>query len=104
MENYIIKKTKSKETGKAELLFEGQLVVLNSHEIKSNLDTMELDEKELVIKLERVDDIDLSFIQIIKAFEITKAKEGISIHYEFNINSDLQLLLTQTGVLATLSK
>ncbi len=92
------------ESGVTKISLSGQLVVFNSKKILKQIKSVKSDTTKVSIKLEEVEDLDLSVIQILKAFALDKAKQGVQVQYELDLNSELQILLTQTGLLSSLNQ
>jgi anti-anti-sigma regulatory factor len=98
MESFKLKVVRN-GTGQVEMLdFSGLLVVSNSQQIHKELVSVCDDmNSNLTITIEDVEDIDLSFVQLIVAFTRKMTENQIKFRINWNLDAASQLLLKNAG-------
>ncbi len=98
MEDYILKKT-TNEQGLVEILeLSGMLVLDNSEKIKNELlNVIRCLNNKIRIEIKDVQEIDITFIQIILAFINYLDDNHISYKFGWNLSAELQTLLENVG-------
>lgn len=90
-------KADSDKNNQVTVSFNGSLGISNAFKIKNELEQIEVKGAKYILKFEYLDEIDLSFIQIIIAWtkNITAGKKEVT--YQWNVSDDLMQLVQHGG-------
>lgn len=93
-ENIIIKK----EDGHASVMLKGSLTLPNIGAIKAEFDKLVKDAKSIIVETSEVEEVDLSFYQLIVALKSHCKTHSIDIITKIELPQDMSQLLTKTGL------
>ncbi len=85
-----------------EIRFSGFLDISNIDNILEEVQDLQLGEKEVKVKIEEVETLDLSFLQVLLALK-KKIEGGGRCEVEWDINEEYERLLEVTGFKADLA-
>ena len=95
MDNYNIKYNNKK--GTLNIVFSGQLTIYNIEKIVESLKSNLKKYKFVNILTEGVENIDLSFVQLLYSIMKSGKKDGYEVNLSINIPDDLKILLNNAG-------
>ena len=101
MENYNIKYNNKK--GALSIVFSGQLTINNIDKIAESLKSNIKKIKSVDITTENVENIDLTFVQILYSIMKSGKNDGFEVLASINVPDDLKLLLTNAGFSGVIS-
>ncbi len=87
---------KNKET--VVLDFSDNLTIDEAISIKESLSETMGKGENILIKGKKINNIDLTFVQLLKSFERTCIKEGKNISIDLELPEEIQALLTNSGI------
>lgn len=79
------------------LLFGGYLNLQNSQKIKKNLMKQLAGSAALHIKVEKAEQLDLSFLQLLLGLKIYFKEVRQPVYFDFELNKELESILTTSG-------
>jgi anti-anti-sigma regulatory factor len=81
------------------IVFSGALVIENMAGVKEKIDWFcsSLVEKQVVVRIQEVSALDLSFVQLLVVFCNHLEKLGVHFSFDWKVDNEMQLLLKQTG-------
>jgi ABC-type transporter Mla MlaB component len=95
MENF--KVNYSNKKGVSELEFSGQLNINNIEKITENLKANLKTGKSLHIKTKDIENLDLTFIQLVYSLIKQRKNEGIEVNTSINVPKELKQLIINSG-------
>jgi len=95
MDNYNIKYNNKK--GALSIVFSGQLTINNIDKIAESLKSNLKKIKSVNISTDNVENIDLTFIQLLHSIIKSGKETGFEVNTSVNVPNDLKLLLTNAG-------
>ena len=101
MDNYNIKYNNKK--GALNIVFSGQLTINNIDKIAESLKSNIKKIKSVNITTENVENIDLTFVQILYSIMKNGKNNGFEVYTSINVPDDLKLLLTNAGFSGVIS-
>lgn len=103
MKDYTFKVKRSKKNSTVNVNMAGQLNVSNMSEIKDELEKTAKGYKTIAIKIEDVEDTDLTLLQMLKAFQISCVNSKVEVAIELDLNNDYKSLFERAGLLNILN-
>ncbi|MDR2929100.1 MAG: STAS domain-containing protein [Cytophagaceae bacterium] len=95
MRNYSVKYSNKK--GNLNVVFGGQLTISNIEKITEELNANRKKHKSIDISTENVENIDVTFVQLLYALKLSGQKEGFDVSISISVPDDLKSLLTNAG-------
>ena len=94
-----VKIVDDKKSGSGRLIFEGDLTIMNSSQLKGKLHDLldHLKYDSLVVFIQNVSDIDLSFLQLMEVLGNHLTKKGIAYSVKWDMGEETKDLLKKTG-------
>lgn len=93
--------TQGKEADKLE--FEGALIIQSIKQIKQDIEQKINKTKPLHIRVSKIIQLDLSFLQLLLALKKDYDNLGLSIHIQMELEQDLQQLMQISGLYQLIS-
>ncbi|MBI9065928.1 MAG: STAS domain-containing protein [Salinivirgaceae bacterium] len=97
MKDYSIDLNQNKKEKSSNVTIHGQLNITNISDIKKGLEKA-LKSKKIDITLDNIDDMDVSFLQLIKAYKTKCKANNIELNISSTLNDDLNLLIIRAGL------
>ncbi|PKP10388.1 MAG: hypothetical protein CVU09_06985 [Bacteroidetes bacterium HGW-Bacteroidetes-4] len=98
MKEFTLTATKDKSAGTTNLTLQGKLNVSHMTELHKELQKATKGSKKIKITLSKVEDADVSTIQLLKAFENTCIANKIETEFQLNLPEDIENLFTKAGL------
>ncbi|MDA3892018.1 MAG: STAS domain-containing protein [Salinivirgaceae bacterium] len=102
MNEYKITSTKNKETKALEISLQGHLNISNITEIQKKLNSAIKKSKKIYIELTKVDDADISIIQLLAVLKNNCNESNIEIDINFDLNIEISELFSRAGFANTI--
>ncbi len=87
-----------------EIIFSGFLDISNIKQIKNELIQAHITKNKLLLIIKEVDNIDLSYLQVLHAFLKKLKIEGKEFEFQWNIDEEYFRLIEQSGFIADFNK
>ena len=94
---FSIRTRKDKKTNSQHLMFEGDIGLKCIDQIKTRIDSVEIDSKNIVIELNNIRSIDLSTVQLIYSIRKSLMNKGINVVLVTDISEEILQILRNTG-------
>lgn len=98
---YSLEQIKTGKGGKnsISLVFQGDLNLLNLNKIEKEVKAVPEDFSEYTIKIEKVTDIDIPFLQLIHSFATSMKKKKKEVEVELDVDGENKLMIKKSGFL-----
>ena len=99
MYSFELKSVEKENKNKATLFFRGDLNLLNLKKIEKEVKRVSKDFVEYIIKIEKVTDIDIPFLQLMHSFATSIKKSNKKIAIILDIEGENKLMVKKSGFL-----
>ncbi len=96
-ENYVVDFKENKD--KLEIDFSGQLTIANISKITERVKSNLKNPSNVLINVDNVDNLDISFIQLLHAIKNSGKKKGFEVQVSISVSDDISSLLSHAGFL-----
>lgn len=98
MKEFTLTAARDKSSGTTNLTLQGKLNVVHIIELQQELQKATKGSKKIKITLSKVEDADITAIQLLKAFENTCQANKIETTFQLNLPEDIETLFTKAGL------
>lgn len=103
MKEYQIDLSKNKKTKSVDIKLQGHLNVVNITKLQKDLNTAVKNQKQINLEISKVDDADMSLIQLLVAFRKHCQSTQVDLNISLELNNEISELFARAGFANTIN-